>query len=169
MSVILIVEDEQHLAEGLKFNLEADGYTVEIAPDGDSAINALLDSNRHFDAVILDVMLPDKDGFAVASELRRAGRFLPILMLTARGRREDVLRGFESGADDYLAKPFELSILLARLNGLLRRREWLRHDQDRRLSAAGQFSFAGKTIDFESGVQAMCGYTPVPAQVSCTS
>ena len=66
MSVILIVEDEQHLAEGLKFNLEADGYTVEIAPDGDSAINALLDSNRHFDAVILDVMLPDKDGFAVA-------------------------------------------------------------------------------------------------------
>jgi two-component system, OmpR family, alkaline phosphatase synthesis response regulator PhoP len=150
MSVVLIVEDEQHLAEGLKFNLEAEGYRVEIAPDGSSATRSLLDVTHHFDAVILDVMLPDKDGFTVAAELREAGQFVPILMLTARGRGEDVLRGFESGADDYLAKPFELTILLARLRGLLRRREWLRHGEDRRLTASGQFSFAGKTIDFET-------------------
>jgi DNA-binding response OmpR family regulator len=150
MSVVLIVEDEQHLAEGLKFNLEAEGYIAEIAADGDAATAALLGTPRRYDAVILDVMLPGKDGFTVAAELRQAGQFVPILMLTARGRREDVLRGFESGADDYLAKPFELSILLARLRGLLRRREWLRHDEDRRLNAAGQFSFSGKTIDFES-------------------
>lgn len=150
MSVVLIVEDEHHLAEGLKFNLEADGYSVEIAADGTAATRALLDTSRHYDAVILDVMLPGKDGFTVASELRQAGQFVPILMLTARGRREDVLRGFESGADDYLSKPFELSILLARLRGLLRRREWLKHDEDRRLNATGQFTFAGKTIDFES-------------------
>src|SRR3712207_9409909 len=73
-------------------------------------------------------MLPGLDGFEVAAELRRAGQFVPVLMLTARGRPEDVLRGFESGADDYLHKPFELSILLARLRGLIRRREWLARD-----------------------------------------
>ena len=150
MSAVLVVEDEQHLAEGLKFNLEAEGYSVEIAADGTTATTALLDKSKRYDAVILDVMLPGKDGFTVAAELRQAGQFVPILMLTARGRREDVLRGFESGADDYLAKPFELSILLARLRGLLRRREWLRNDEDRRLNPAGQFSFAGKTIDFET-------------------
>lgn len=150
MSAVLVVEDEQHLAEGLKFNLEAEGYSVEIAADGTTATTALMDKSKRYDAVILDVMLPGKDGFTVAAELRQAGQFVPILMLTARGRREDVLRGFESGADDYLAKPFELSILLARLRGLLRRREWLRNDEDRRLNPAGQFSFAGKTIDFET-------------------
>ena len=74
-------------------------------------------------------MLPGKDGFTVASELRAAGYFVPVLMLTARGRPEDVLRGFESGADDYLPKPFELSVLLARLNALLRRRQWFHQDQ----------------------------------------
>ncbi len=148
MSVVLIVEDEKHLAEGLKFNLEAEGYRAEIAPDAKSALETLLDPNRRYDAVLLDVMLPDKDGFTVASELRLAGQFVPILMLTARGRREDVLRGFEAGADDYLAKPFELTILLARLRGLLRRREWLKQDGGHQRNA-GQFSFSGKTIDFD--------------------
>ncbi len=150
MSVVLIVEDEQHLAEGLKFNLEAEGYTAEIAPDADSALRLLLGSKRKYDAVLLDVMLPGKDGFALASELRLAGQFVPILMLTARGRREDVLRGFEAGADDYLPKPFELTILLARLRGLLRRREWIEQDGRRRSEDSGQFSFAGRTIDLEA-------------------
>jgi DNA-binding response OmpR family regulator len=149
MSVVLIVEDERHLAEGLRFNLEADGYTVEIIPDGESALDRLLSKPDRFDAVVLDVMLPGKDGFEVAAELRQAGQFVPILMLTARGRPEDVLRGVEAGADDYPPKPFELAILLARLRGLLRRRAWLELEGSRRPPAGEQFTFSGKTVDFD--------------------
>ena len=157
MSRVLIVEDEVHLAQGLKFNLEAEGHNVEVASDGERAIALLLGSrdNGHgenragqateFDAVVLDVMLPGKDGFAVATELRAAKNFVPVLMLTARGRPEDVLKGFASGADDYLPKPFELPILLARLQGLLRRRAWMGVSP---APAADAFSFAGRTIDF---------------------
>ncbi|HEX8475130.1 MAG TPA: response regulator transcription factor [Pyrinomonadaceae bacterium] len=129
MSRVLIVEDERHLAEGLRFNLEAEGYRVDIANDGEVALERLTATPQQFDAVVLDVMLPGIDGFGVVSELRRAGQFIPVLMLTARGRPEDVLRGFEAGADDYLPKPFELAILIARLRGLLRRREWLNRDR----------------------------------------
>jgi DNA-binding response OmpR family regulator len=128
MSNVLIVEDEKHLAEGLRFNLEAEGYKVEVVGDGESALSLLTTNRERYDAVVLDVMLPGKSGFEVASELRHVGQFVPILMLTARAHPEDVLRGFESGADDYLPKPFELAILTARLRGLLRRREWLRRD-----------------------------------------
>ena len=117
---VLIVEDEEHLARGLRFNLEAEGYTVETVGDGEAALGLLLGGATDFDVVMIDVMLPGKDGFEVVKELRAAGRYVPVLMLTARGRPEDVLRGFEAGADDYLPKPFELAILLARLNGLLR-------------------------------------------------
>ena len=145
MGRVMIVEDESHLAEGLRFNLEAEGYEVEIAGDGEAALARLLESPERYAVVVLDVMLPGMDGFEVAAELRRAGQFVPVLMLTARGRPEDVLRGFEAGADDYLNKPFELSILLARLRGLLRRGEWFRQGQAR---AREQFAFAGKLIDF---------------------
>ena len=100
MSAVLIVEDEKHLADGLRFNLEAEGYAVETVPDGERALALLLEERRRFDVVVLDVMLPGADGFAVAAELRRAGSFVPVLMLTARGRPEDVLRGFEAGDDD---------------------------------------------------------------------
>jgi DNA-binding response OmpR family regulator len=151
-SSVLIVEDEKHLADGLRFNLEAEGYTVETAPDGERALSLLLGERRRFDVVVLDVMLPGANGFDVAAELRRAGSFVPVLMLTARGRPEDVLRGFESGADDYLPKPFELSVLIARINGLLRRRDWLRLDREAAAppppAGADTFAFAGKTIDF---------------------
>src|SRR5215475_9694070 len=158
MSVVLIVEDEQHLADGLKFNLEAEGYEVETVTDGETALELLAqhpklreqpDQLKHFDAVVLDVMLPGKDGFEVARELRQAGQYVPILMLTARSRPEDVLRGFEAGADDYVSKPFELAILIARLRGLLRRREWLRLSQTAAQSPGVEvFDFSGKTIDF---------------------
>ena len=168
MSAVLIVEDEKHLADGLRFNLEAEGYEVETAADGEGALALLLAERRRFDVVVLDVMLPGADGFAVAAELRRAGSFVPVLMLTARGRPEDVLRGFESGADDYLPKPFELAVLLARIRGLLRRREWFNQEAGGRETAGGEvtteapadganaaeggaadtFAFAGKTIDF---------------------
>jgi len=123
---VLIVEDEAHLAEGLRFNLQAEGYAVELTGDGESALKRLLESNGRFDAVVLDVMLPGIDGFEVVSSLRKAKNFIPVLILTARGRPEDVLEGFGAGADDYLSKPFELPIFLARLQGLLRRNEWLR-------------------------------------------
>lgn len=150
MGVVLIVEDEQHLATGLRFNLEAEGYQVAIAGDGETALELLLGQPNHFDAVVLDVMLPGKDGFEVAAELRQAGQFVPILMLTARNRPEDVLKGFEAGADDYLPKPFELAILIARLRGLLRRREWFHRSQETPTEKQLDdiFRFAGKTIDF---------------------
>jgi two-component system alkaline phosphatase synthesis response regulator PhoP len=123
---VLIVEDEAHLAQGLRFNLEAEGYSVEVEGDGEAATMRLLENKEPFDAVVLDVMLPGIDGFQVAAALRAARNFVPVLMLTARGRPEDVLKGFGAGADDYLPKPFELSIFLARLQGLLRRMEWVR-------------------------------------------
>ena len=126
MSRVLVVEDEAHLAQGLRFNLEAEGYAAEVVGDGEAATDRLLEKKENFDAVVLDIMLPGKDGFSVVSELRAARNYVPVLMLTARGRPEDVLKGFASGADDYLAKPFDLSILLARLQGLLRRSQWMR-------------------------------------------
>ena len=159
MSRVLIVEDEAHLAEGLRFNIEAEGHSVEVAGDGESAIGRLLKAKDRFDAVVLDVMLPGMDGFAVATRLRKERNYVPVLMLTARGRPEDVLAGFAAGADDYLPKPFELPIFLARLQGLLRRSAWLagtaatvaaeKRDADAdRSAAAEEFSFDGRTIDF---------------------
>lgn len=148
---ILIVEDEKHLAEGLRFNLEADGFEVENALDGEAALQSLLAENKKFDAIVLDVMLPKADGFTVARELRRAEIFTPILMLTALGKPEDVLQGFAAGADDYLPKPFELSIFQARLNGLLRRRAWFRQENPAAAVVdTDVVSVNGKTIDFNN-------------------
>ena len=156
MSRVLIVEDEAHLANGLRYNLEAEGHAVKVTGDGESALDLLLDKKEDFDAVVLDIMLPGKDGFSVTSELRAARHFVPVLMLTARGRPEDVLKGFASGADDYLPKPFELAILLARLQSLLRRYEWMKsnHANESRPSTSNSsqdyevFSFHDRTIDF---------------------
>lgn len=148
MSRILVVEDERHIAQGLRFNLEAEGHSVQIAEDGESALDRMLAKNEPFDLVLLDVMLPGKDGFTVARELRQQQNFAPILMLTARGRPEDVLKGFESGADDYLPKPFNLDILVARIGGLLRRKNWLQTTNES-ASSPDEFSFAGKTVDFQ--------------------
>ena len=139
---ILIVEDEQHLADGLKFNLDAEGYSADVVDSGEAALERLLNpAGDGYDLVVLDVMLPGKDGFTVVSELRAAKQFVPVLILTARGRPEDVLNGFAAGADDYLPKPTELAILIARANSLLRRSGWTRRNTD-------QFTFAGRTIDF---------------------
>ena len=150
MSRILVVEDESHIAEGLRFNLEAEGHSVEIAEDGEDALDRMLVKNQLFDLVLLDVMLPGKDGFAVAHELRQQQNFAPIMMLTARGRPEDVLKGFESGADDYLPKPFNLDILVARVGGLLRRKNWLQTASESTPQApVDEFTFAGKTVDFQ--------------------
>jgi DNA-binding response OmpR family regulator len=139
---VLIVEDEQHLAEGLRFNLEAEGYEAEVVDTGEGALAMIVEQGERFDLVVLDVMLPGIDGFQVASELRGRRQFVPVLMLTARGRPEGVLNGFYAGADDYLAKPAELPILLARIGSLLRRSGWARQAKHDR------YDFEDKIIDF---------------------
>lgn len=151
---ILIVEDERHIADGLRFNLEAENFEVEIASDGQQALDVLLPRHKEFDAIVLDVMLPELSGFTVARRLREAEIFTPVLMLTARNRPEDVLEGFEAGTDDYLPKPFELEIFMARLNGLLRRREWMQREKSTEKPLAAPIDkihvINGRTIDFES-------------------
>ena len=144
---ILIVEDEGHLADGLRFNLEAEGYEAEVAGDGEIALARLAETA--FDAIVLDVMLPKVDGFEVARTMRERGDYTPVLMLTARGRPEDVLQGFEAGADDYLPKPFDLDIFIARLKGLLRRRMWLEIGSQKP-EAASVVEVNGRTIDMEN-------------------
>ncbi len=148
MARILIVEDEAHLAEGLQFNLQAEGHEVSVAGDGETALEAL--ETKPFDAVVLDVMLPGRNGFEVAAELREKGNYVPVLMLTARGRTEDIVKGFAAGADDYLAKPFELSVLLARLYALLRRMSWPRVARKNGPEEMAEFIFDGRRIDFEA-------------------
>ena len=167
MSRVLVVEDEAHLAQGLRFNLQAEGHAVEVAADGEAALERLVEKKERFDVVVLDVMLPGKSGFDVAALLREKKNYVPILMLTARGRAEDVLQGFASGADDYLPKPFELAILIARLESLLRRSVWMKdadpasagssdNDATTRPASEGEseaghdtFRFGGKSIDFQ--------------------
>jgi DNA-binding response OmpR family regulator len=166
MSRVLVVEDEAHLAQGLRFNLQAEGHAVEVAADGEAALDRLVEKKQRFDVVVLDVMLPGKSGFDVAALLREKRNYVPILMLTARGRPEDVLQGFASGADDYLPKPFELAILIARLESLLRRSAWMKDEvpvdgnsssdangppvgEVGRKTGGDSFSFCGKSIDFE--------------------
>jgi DNA-binding response OmpR family regulator len=157
MSRILIVEDEAHLAQGLRFNLEAEGHSVQISERGEEALARLLKDQEKYDALVLDVMLPGKDGFSVARELREAKNYTPLLMLTARGRAEDVLKGFESGADDYLPKPFNLAILLARIESLLRRKEWSQKSAAPVAKSAApetaspeSYSFEDKLVDFQN-------------------
>jgi len=128
MARILVVEDEAHLADGLRFNLEAEGHEVEVEADGAAAAHRLEADGAGFDLVILDLMLPGMSGFEVARRARAAGRYVPILILTAKGDVQDLVRGLEEGADDYLTKPFRLDELLARMRGLLRRRRWSRND-----------------------------------------
>ena len=142
---ILIVEDEKHLADGLRFNLEAEGYEAVNADTGEAGLDE--SAKQQFDAIVLDIMLPGIDGFEVAKTLREREDFTPILMLTARSRPQDVLDGFEAGADDYLPKPFDLNIFLARLNGLLRRRNWF-EKQSKSNASSDVVTVNGREIDF---------------------
>jgi DNA-binding response OmpR family regulator len=131
---ILLVEDEEHLAAGIRFNLELDGYEVETIADGLRALERLVPAPdapvdpqaKPIDLVVLDVMLPGLDGFQIVERMRLAGNYTAVMMLTAKGLPEDVVVGLEAGADDYLPKPFDLPVLLARVKGLIRRRDWAR-------------------------------------------
>ncbi len=143
---VLVVEDEQHLAEGLRFNIEAEGFEVTVRETGEEAL-ADFAAGERYDLLVLDVMLPGIDGFEVIRRLREQRHFMPTLMLTARGRAEDVVKGIAAGADDYLPKPFDLSVLIARIKALLRRREWISG------SVTGpemRVEINGRTIDFKA-------------------
>jgi DNA-binding response OmpR family regulator len=161
LPLIALVEDEEHLAQGLIFNLEAEGYRVHHEADGEAALAWLLDATADDGtrdnmpaAILLDVMLPGIDGFAIARALRESDRYTPILMLTARGRTEDIVEGFQAGADDYLQKPFELSVLFARLQALLRRLQWQGRGTSMPPEPAAESSpqlvLAGRTIDLDA-------------------
>ena len=158
MTRLLVVEDEEHIANGLKFNLEAEGYCVDTEENGEAALRRLTSEPDTIDLVLLDVMLPGLDGFEVVRRLRSTGSFVPVLMLTARGETGDVLRGFELGADDYLPKPFDLSILLARIQGILRRKMWLANSAAEEFAELlDQYSFCCRRIDFSKQVMERAG------------
>ena len=157
LPLIAVIEDEEHLAQGLLFNLEAEGYRVHHEANGVSAQQWLLGTEEPPAAVLMDVMLPGRDGFAIVRAMREAGQYTPVLMLTARGRSEDVVEGFAAGADDYLPKPFDLAVLFARLGALLRRSHWQKvenaaedHDaMQPQLNPSTAISVAGRTIDLD--------------------
>lgn len=146
MKRVLIVEDERHLARGLSFNLEAEKYSTEVADSGEAALE-LVRRQQPFDALLVDVMLPGIDGFEVVRKLRSDGCFVPVMMLTARQRPEDIVEGLSSGADDYVSKPFDLAVLLARLRGLLRRHEW--SGTEPKSGVADTYEFGGRKVDFK--------------------
>jgi DNA-binding response OmpR family regulator len=150
MTRLLVVEDERDLAEGLRFNLEQEGYEVDITDNGEAALQMLIgEEKREYGLVVLDVMLPGISGFDVVEEMRRTGQYVPTLILTARGHSEDVLHGFAAGADDYLVKPFDLQILLVRISGLLRRGNWMRAQSSPQVPETDVFTFGDKSVHFE--------------------
>lgn len=149
---VLVVEDEQAIAQGLVSNLRRKGYEVDLADDGAAALDKAL--SERFDLIVLDIRLPKHDGFEVCRRLRGDGVFTPILMLTARDQPDDVVYGLKSGADDYMVKPFDLAIFLARVEGLLRRADWSRSQEGPEASPAAavgpRFVFGDYWVDFES-------------------
>jgi two-component system alkaline phosphatase synthesis response regulator PhoP len=146
MSQILLVEDEEHLAEGLAFNLRNAGYGVDLATAGLPALERL--RQERYDLVLLDVALPDISGVEVCGQARKAGLTLPIIMVTARDRTQDIIAGLDAGADDYLTKPFDLDVLLAKVRGALRRVVWVRATQPS--APARTMRFGEWTIDFST-------------------
>jgi DNA-binding response OmpR family regulator len=142
---ILLVEDEQNLARALKLNLSLEGYEVAHAATARDAGRLMVDPTG-FDAILLDVQLPDVDGFTFCERLREAGDYTPVLMLTARNAPEDRVAGLEAGADDYLPKPFELAELFARVKSLLRRARWSRAEGDD--GGASVLRFGDAVVDF---------------------
>ncbi len=123
MNRILLVEDDPSMALGLEFNLRSEGYDIVLRNDAESALDTLA-SEPDFDLIVVDWMLPGLDGIGMLRRLREAGNRIPVLLLTARDGNEDVVEGLDSGADDYLTKPFDLNVLLARIRRLLKSRSW---------------------------------------------
>ncbi|MFM1886469.1 MAG: hypothetical protein RL026_1626 [Pseudomonadota bacterium] len=145
-ATVLVVEDEAHLAAGLRLNLELDGYRVLLARTLREA-GAQLVQGGGIDLILLDVMLPDGEGFGFCRQLRDTGHYMPVIMLTARSAAEDRVRGLDSGADDYMPKPFELSELLARVRSALRRSGWRQADAPAENSST-VLRFGEAVVDF---------------------
>lgn len=145
---ILVVEDESHLAVGIKYNLEAEGYEVKTVGDGPTALKSLADEHYQADLVILDIMLPGMSGYAVCETLRDAGNDVPVLLLSARTLAEDRTRGFDAGANQYLTKPFDLDELLSRVNNLLKSQR--NNGGKPAPSSVIEYSFAQAHINFET-------------------
>lgn len=141
---LLLVEDEESLAIGLEFNLTQEGYLVSRAEDGRKALELIRE--KRFDCIILDIMLPYVDGFEVAEEIRKQHPQTPILMLTARTASKDKIKGLETGADDYMTKPFHLDELLLRVKGMLKRKAWYQDISE----VPSDFSFGANIIHFET-------------------
>ncbi len=154
MKRILVVEDEGNLAKGLQFNLEAEGFATRIEPTGEQGLAAIREGAA-FDALLVDVMLPGMDGFELVRELRSQGCFVPVMMLTARKNPQDIVEGLSAGADDYLPKPFELPVLLARIRGLLRRHRWSASEQMREVP--NTYEFNGRSVDFANQLLSVDG------------
>lgn len=142
---VLIVEDETHIGIGIKFNCEAEGLDATLVGDGPSALKLLNDESHEFNAVILDIMLPDMSGYAVLEQVRAAGNQIPVLILTARTLTEDKVRGFDAGADQYLTKPFELPELISRVKSLVNRRK----PTSANSGTPPMFEFGRAKIDFK--------------------
>ena len=150
-SRILVVEDEEAIAQGLVFNLERKGYRVDRARDGAEALERV--AATPYDLIVLDIRLPKLDGFEVCQRLRQGEVLTPILMLTARDQPDDMVFGLKTGADDYMVKPFDLAVFLARVEGLLRRARWSRDAVEEKAEeeeAAGRFEFGEHWIDFDT-------------------
>jgi DNA-binding response OmpR family regulator len=147
-ATVLVVEDEAHLAAGLKLNLELDGYRVVTARTVRDATAQLVQA-APIDLVLLDVMLPDGDGYSFCKQLREAGEYAPVIMLTARSAAEERVLGLNAGADDYLPKPFDLPELLARVRSALRRSSWHQRNTNA-VAARGTLSFGAARINFDT-------------------
>src|SRR5439155_6058212 len=145
---ILIVEDERHLAMGIKFNLEDEGFRVTTVASGPAALELLEENDAEIDLIILDIMLPGMSGYSVCEELRKRGSDVPVLILSARTLAEDRTRGFDVGANQYLSKPFDLDELLSRVRNLLTHYT-RRHHADRQPSKElTTYEFDGAKINF---------------------
>jgi DNA-binding response OmpR family regulator len=148
-ATVLVVEDEAHLAAGLRLNLELDGYRVFIARSVREASAQLLQP-APINLILLDVMLPDGDGYSFCKQLRDAGQYMPVIMLTARSAAEERVRGLDSGADDYMPKPFELPELLARVRSALRRSGWRQAADTTTEAVRGVLRFGEAVINFDT-------------------
>jgi two-component system, OmpR family, alkaline phosphatase synthesis response regulator PhoP len=158
---ILVVEDERHLAQGIKFNLEAEGYRVTTVSEGPAALRLIEEGDAEIDLVMLDIMLPGMSGYTVCEAIRDSGSDVPVLILSARTLSEDRTRGFDVGANQYLSKPFELDELLSRVKNLLTHHA-RRHQLGRPTpSGLTLYEFGPAKIDF-SRREATVGGKPTP-------
>jgi two-component system alkaline phosphatase synthesis response regulator PhoP len=144
MNRILLVEDDRNMAMGLEFNLRSEGFDVTLCNDGESGLAAL--AAKEFDLLVLDWMLPGADGLEVLRQLRKRNTALPVLLLTARDGKEDIVEGLDAGADDYLTKPFDLNILMARIRSLMRSRAWMTQKE----ASVVEATFGNIYINFET-------------------